>query len=346
MRIALTVDPEVPVPPRFYGGIERIADMIARGLAARGHEVSLFAHAESRSAGQLIAWPGRTSRSRWDVVRNTLTLAQGIAQGQFDVLHSMSRLAYMTPLLPLPLPKLMSYHRHISRRSVRFGTSLSRGSLWFSAVSRRMIRDVADVGNWRIVFNGVPLSTYRFCAADPGDDAPFVFLGRIEEIKGPHLAIEIARRAGARLVIAGNVPPEHRAFFDERIRPHINDSTVAYIGPVDDVAKNALLGAARAFLMPILWEEPAGLVMIEAMACGTPVIGFARGGVPEYIEDGTTGYVVANVAEAVAAAGKLDVISRAACRERVERLFSDDAIVDAYEGIYREMIEGARGPVH
>ncbi len=126
------------------------------------------------------------------------------------------------------------------------------------------------------------LSTYKFTSG-VAPDAPFVFLGRIEEIKGPHLAIEIARRAGAKLIIAGNIPEEHRAWFDEMVAPFIDGSQVTFIGPVNDRQKSELLGQARALLMPIIWEEPFGLVMIEAMACGTPVIGMRRGAVPEVV---------------------------------------------------------------
>ena len=203
-----------------------------------------------------------------------------------------------------------------------------------------MMRDVMHMGTWRLVFDGVPLSTYKF-SADPGANAPLVFLGRIEEIKGPHLAIEIAHRTGMPLIIAGNVPPEHRAFFDTKVKPHIDGKTITYIGPVDDREKNALLGSARAFLMPILWEEPSGIVMPEAMACGTPVIGLSRGGVPEYVEHGVTGFVVDDVDGLVASVGRIGEISRAACRARVERLFSDQAVVKAYEAVYAEMIASA-----
>lgn len=342
MRIALTVDPEVPVPPRFYGGIERIADMLARGLVMRGHEVTLFAHPESRAPGRLVPWPGGNSRSRYDTVRNALALLKEVWGGAFDILHSMSRVAYMTPLLPLGLPKLMTYHRHISRRSVRLGTLLSRGTLWFSAVSGQMTRDVADIGTWRTVHNGVPLATYQF-RPDTTGDAPLVFLGRIEEIKGPHLAIEVARRAHLPLVIAGNVATEHGRFFEERIRPHLDDAIISYVGPLDDAAKNELLGRARAFLMPILWEEPAGMVAIEAMACGTPVIGLRRGGLPEYVEHGVTGYLADDVEGMVDGVKRLDTLNRRACRERVELLFSDSAVVEAYERVYREMIAAANG---
>jgi glycosyltransferase involved in cell wall biosynthesis len=337
LRIAVTADPELPVPPGQYGGIERIVDMLARGLVARGHEVTVFAHRDSTTAGQFVPWQGLASRSTVDTARNAATLASYVLAGRFDLLHSFSRIAYLTPILPLPIPKLMTYQREISRQSVRLGHALSCGTLWFSAISRAMMRNVADVGTWRLVFNGVPLSTYKFRShSDP--IAPLVFLGRIEEVKGPHLAIEIAQRAGIPLVIAGNIAAEHRSWYESRIAPNIDGVNVTYIGPVNDAQKNELLGRARALLMPILWEEPFGIVMAEAMACGTPVIGFARGAVPEVIEHEVTGFVVHDLDAMVASVGWLNRIDRAACRRRVERFFSDAAVVDAYLAVYREML--------
>jgi glycosyltransferase involved in cell wall biosynthesis len=337
LRIAVTADPELPVPPVQYGGIERIVDMLARGLVARGHEVTVFAHRDSVTAGRFVPWQGRASRSMLDTGRNAATLASCVFAGHFDLVHSFSRIAYLTPILPLPIPKLMTYQREISRRSVRLANTLSRGTLWFSAISRHMMRTVEDIGNWRLVFNGIPLATYKYCP-DPGPAAPLVFLGRIEEIKGPHLAIKIARRAGIPLVIAGNIPAEHRGWCEAHIAPHIDGENVTYLGPVNDQQKNDLLGRARAFLMPILWEEPFGIVMAEAMACGAPVIGFARGAVPEVVEHGVTGFVVNDIDDFVAAAGRLGEIDRAACRTRVEWLFSDTAVVEEYLKVYSEMM--------
>src|SRR5258708_4568083 len=125
MRIALTADPEIPVPPIHYGGIERIVDMLARGLVGRGHEVTVFAHPASTVAGRLVAWPGRSSRSRIDTARNIATISRHVFARQFDLVHSFSRVLYLLPVLPLPIPKLMTYQRDISRRSVRLGHALS-----------------------------------------------------------------------------------------------------------------------------------------------------------------------------------------------------------------------------
>lgn len=340
MRIALTACPENPVPPVHYGGSERIIDMLARGLVTRGHDITIFAHPHSSTAGRLVPWPGRTSRSAADTARNATTLAHQILAGGFDVVHSFSRVAYLTPLLPMRIPKLMTYEREISRRSVLMGHLLSRGTLWFSAISRRMMRSVDDVGTWRLVFNGVPLDRYEF-RQDPGPEAPLVFLGRIEEIKGPHFAIEVAQRARLPLIIAGNIPPEHRQWFESKITPHLDGLNITYAGPVNDAQKNDLLGRARALLMPVLWEEPFGLVMAEAMACGTPVIGLARGAVPEVVEHEVTGFVCRNADEMVCAVGALGRIDRAECRARTERLFSDGAVINAYENVYRELLAAA-----
>lgn len=340
MRIALTADPELPVPPRLYGGIERIIDLLARELAERGHEVTLFAHPESASAGTLAPWPGGSSGSLPDTLKNAVTLARGVAWGGFDVVHSFSRIAYLLPILPFATPKLMTYQREISPRSVKWGHILSRGTLQFSAISQWMYRDVAHLGRWHIAPNGVPTQAYEFREAI-GPDAPLVFLGRVEEIKGPHLAIEVAQRTGLPLIIAGNIPDAHRAWFEAHVAPHVDGKQIRFIGPVDDVRKNALLGSARAFLMPILWEEPFGIVMAEALACGTPVVGLNRGAVPEVVEHGVTGFVTETVDGLVDAMARLSQIDRRACRARVERLYSGRAIVEAYEAIYRSMIGDA-----
>lgn len=342
LQIALTADPELPVPPKLYGGIERIIDILAHGLVNRGHEVTLFAHKDSNTAGRLVPWTGQFSQSKLDAAKNAVKLTESVIFGNFDLIHSFSRIAYLAPLLPMRVPKLMTYQREISPRSVKLGHTLSKGTLWFSAISQHMMRNVSDVGTWRLVYNGVPLAKYDFVPTVESD-APLVFLGRVEEIKGPHIAIDIATRTGLPLVMAGNIPDEHRAWFDREIAPHVDGVHVKYVGPVDDSAKNVLLGQARALLMPILWEEPFGIVMAEAMACGTPVIGFSRGAVPEVVENGLTGFVADDLDELVAAARRIETLDRAACRARVERLFSDRALVEGYLGVYAEMIAARKG---
>jgi glycosyltransferase involved in cell wall biosynthesis len=337
MRILLTADPELPVPPKFYGGIERIIDMLVRSLVERGHEVTLIAHRDSSSAGVLIPYAGRASGSLADTLRNAALIARTVLRERFDIVHSFSRLAYLAPIMPFPIAKLMTYQRPITRRSIVLTRALARRSLEFSAISRNMMEPVAELGTWHLVYNGVPMKSFDF-SPEVAENAPLVFLGRIEHIKGTHLAIEVAQRADLPLVIAGNVPDEHRGYFEERIKPHLDDGRISYIGPVDDRQKNALLGRARAFLMPILWEEPFGIVMAEALACGTPVLGLRRGAVPEVVEEGVSGFVREDVDGLVEAVHRVGSIDRAACRRRAETTFSDRSVVEGYLEIYRRLI--------
>jgi glycosyltransferase involved in cell wall biosynthesis len=271
-----------------------------------------------------------------------MTLARHVATEHFDIVHSFSRIAYLTPILPFPIPKLMTYQREISPRTTRMAHRLSRGSLEFSAISRQMIEATELMGRWHLVANGVPLDKYTF-RGSVDSDAPLVFLGRIEEIKGPHHAVDVARRTGRKLILAGNIPDEHRGWFEAHVGPHIDGEQIRYIGPVNDGQKNELLGRSLAFLMPILWEEPFGIVMVEAMACGTPILGLRRGAVPEVVDDGVTGVVADTIEELVAATGLVHGIDRAACRARVERLYSDTAVADGYIKIYKQMMSRLRG---
>ena len=336
LRIFVTADPEIPVPPRLYGGIERIVDLLVQGLIARGHEVTLFAHPESRTKGELVPLVGRRSTATVDTLANAALIAREAARRRPDVVQSFGRLAYLWTLLPLTTPKVMSYQRTVTPDSIRWSSRLARGSLRFTGCSRRLIEPVAHLGSWRVIYNAVPIDRYRATAAVPSD-APLVFLGRIERIKGPHLAIDVARRANRRLVIAGNVPDEHREYFESQVRPFVDGDAVRYVGPVDDEAKSALLSGAAALLMPVLWDEPFGIVMAEALACGTPVIGLDRGAVGEVVADGVTGRVCADVDGMVSAVADLARIDRTACRRSAETRFSPSTLTTAYESLYREL---------
>jgi glycosyltransferase involved in cell wall biosynthesis len=339
MHVALTVDPEIPVPPELYGGIERIVDLLARGLSERGHGVTLLAHPDSHTAGRLWPYPGRQSQDLWDTVQNTLHVGK-LAFNAPDVVHSFGRLAYLAPLLPLRIPKLMSYQRHVTTSRVRWAMRLSRrGSMLFTGCSDHIAAEIQPYAPARTVYNGVPLDTYDFVPSVP-EDAPLLFLGRIARIKGTHRAVEVARRTGRALIIAGNVPDDETDYFEREVQPHLDGEQIRHVGPVDDEEKNGLLGRAAAFLMPIEWEEPFGIVMAEAMACGTPVIGTRRGSVPEVVTEGETGFVCDAEDDMVKAVRRIDELSRRACRERCEQHFSARAIVDAYERLYRRHASG------
>jgi glycosyltransferase involved in cell wall biosynthesis len=345
LKVFVTADPELPVPPRFYGGIERVIAMLVEGLVDRGHTVTLFAHAESVVPCELVAYRGRKSASLMDGITQAATIARETLRRRPDVIHSFGRLASLLPVLPLAVPKIMTYQRSVTPSSIARGVRLGRRTLHFTGCSRRLIAPVQHLGDWRVVYNGVPIDRYQY-AAEVADDAPLVFLGRIEHIKGVHVAIDVARRAGRRLIIAGSVPDEdaHREYFRALVQPLIDGRHVDYVGPVDDAAKSDLLSRAAALLMPVLWEEPFGIVMAEAMACGTPVIGLARGAVPEVVDDGATGFVCHDADQMVAAVARIRETSRPACREAAERRFSARAVVDAYELLYREIQPAIAAP--
>jgi len=337
MRIAVTVDPGLPVPPPLYGGIERIIDLLVRGLVDRGHDVTLFAHADSEVPCRHVAFPGTESQNVFDTIRNTLTLSR-LSVTRPDVIHSASRLAYLTPLLPLNIPKIMNYHRLPTVRQVRRAMFLARDdSLAFTGVSEHIADRIRPYAPAYAVYNAVPVDAYDFVEEVSGD-APLAFLGRIEPLKGTHRAIEIAKKTRRRLIIAGNVEEEHVSYFQEKVEPHVDGEQIRFVGTVNDREKNEMLGRSAALLMPIDWEEPFGLVMAEAMACGTPVIGLRRGAVGEVVDHGSTGFVCDTVDEMVSAAGRLDTIDRANCRARCERLFSQTALVDSYEQLYETRI--------
>jgi glycosyltransferase involved in cell wall biosynthesis len=343
LSIALTADPEIAVPPKLYGGIERIIDMLVCGLTERGHRVTLFAHADSHVPCKLEAYSGQRSDSKSATLQNLWHVSSNLLKANYDIVHSFGRLAYLLPVLPAPIPKLMSYQRAITPRSVAWGERLARGTLHFSGCSRHLIQPFNGKANWHVIYNGVSPRTYTF-REQVAEDAPLIFLGRVEEIKGPHLAIEVARRSHRRLIIAGNIPPEakHLEFFEQQISPHLNIGQIEYIGPVNDQQKDELLGRAAAFLMPILWDEPFGIVMAEALACGTPIIALNRGSVPEIIEDRINGFVCDSVEQMVDAVKHIDEIERAACRAIAEARFSDSAITMAYETLYLQIIRDCR----
>jgi glycosyltransferase involved in cell wall biosynthesis len=341
LRILLTADPELPVPPLTYGGIERIVDYLLRGLRHRDHAVALVAHAESTApVERLFAWPGKQSLKTTDAVRNTLTLTRAIRAFKPDLIHSFSRLLYLLPMMPRAIPKLMSFQRNPSRRTVSWSARLGRGSLRFSGCSDYICElGRRSGGQWATVHNFVELERYTFTPAVPAD-APLVFLSRIERIKGAHLAIEAARRAGRPLLIAGNHATEGETgrYWQEEIEPHLGRDGIEYVGPVDDRKKNELLGQARAMLVPVQWDEPFGIVFVESLACGTPVISCPCGALPEIIREGREGFLCRTVEEMTDAVRHLDRIDRAACRERVETAFSAEVIVERYERLYREWV--------
>jgi len=344
MRILLTADPELPVPPVTYGGIERIVAELAVGLRDRGHAVGLVAHPDSTAhADAFFPWAGTASQSVRDTFRNCRVLARAVRMFRPDVLHSFSRLMYMLPLLPRRLPKVMSYQRNPSLRTTGWARRIAGRTLRFTGCSEFICRlGCRAGGTWEAIPNFVDLAKYTFRPQVPAD-APLVFLSRVEPIKGAHLAITVARRAGRRLVIAGNRATDgpNGAYWREQIAPQLGRDGVEYVGAVNDAQKNELLGRAAALLVPIRWDEPFGIVFAEALACGTPVISCPRGALPEIVRDGREGFLAETEDELVGAVGKLPAIDRAACRARVEEAFSAEVVVGRYQQLYSEMTRPA-----
>jgi len=341
MRILITADPELPVPPKLYGGIERIVHILATGLQACGHTVGLVANADSTSfVHQLFPWPGLRSQQKMDSLKNTLALFSAVLQFKPDLLHSFSRLQYLLPQLRFDMPKIMSYQRKPSWRPVYWGSRIAGGSLTFTGCSEHICSQGRIAGGvWRAIHNCVEMETYAFQHA-VAHDAPLVFLSRIERIKGAHTAIEIALRTGRRLIIAGNygTSGEEGRYWENEIAPHIGKAGIEYIGTVNDEQKNRLLGQAAAMVVPIEWDEPFGIVFAESLACGTPVISCPRGALPEIVRNGIDGFLVDNVEQACQAVNKLQQIDRRNCRQRAEECFSASVIVNKYERLYRSKL--------
>jgi glycosyltransferase involved in cell wall biosynthesis len=344
MRILITVDPEIPVPPHIYGGIERIVDGLARALVIRGHEIGLVAHPLSKcNVNSFFPWSGQCSRKAIDSLRNMGVLRAAKAVFQPDVLHSFSRILYMLPLVRSSLPKIMSFQREPSPRTVFLGATLFRGSLSFTGTSDYISsQGRRGGGEWRTLYNFVDTDFYQF-EPKVGPDAPLVFLSRVERIKGAHTAIAVARRTGRRLIIAGNHATSGREFdyWTHEIAPHLSGN-IEYIGPVDDQQKNALLGQAAALVVPIEWNEPFGIVFAEALACGTPVISCPHGALPEIVRKGVDGFLVTNIEDACKAVASIDKIDRRNCRKRVEDCFSATVVSAQYEQLYKERVEASR----
>jgi glycosyltransferase involved in cell wall biosynthesis len=342
MRILFTADRELPVPPLLYGGIERIVDLLVTKFQSRGYTVGLVANSQFTSpATSIFPWQGKQSQNKFDTFRNTITLWSAVQQFQPDIVHSFSRIFYLLPLLGARLPKVMSYQRDPSLRTTGWGVKLANGSLTFTGCSDYICRVGRNAGGiWHPIYNCVETDKYTF-QSTVADDAPLVFLSRIERIKGAHTAIEVALKTGRRLLIAGNYSTDGEAgqYWQKEILPHLGKNGIEYVGTVNDAQKNELLGQAAAMIVPIEWNEPFGIVFAEALACGTPVISCPMGSLPEIVRPGIDGYLVNSIEAAVTAVEQLPTIDRANCRQRVEELFSAEVIVDRYEQLYQTLID-------
>jgi glycosyltransferase involved in cell wall biosynthesis len=339
MKIAIIVNPLIPVPPEQYGGIERIIYMLIQELIKTGHDVTLYAHPDSKPGCKLIPYDEEEHYSLKDFIRiNRMT--SKIAHQGFDLVHTFGRMSNIALLMLSKIPKVVSYQLPPTLSQVKKAVKIARShSLHFTACSNYIAGQIKDHCDVTTIYNGVDIADYQ-CNDKIEPDAPLVFLGRIQKEKGTAIAIQLAKKTGRKLIIAGNVPAEaiHQQYFNEEVKPFIDGEQITYIGPVNNVQKNELLRKAYAFLMPVLWDEPFGIVMTEALACGAPVIGFRRGAVPEVVTNGLNGFVCDTFDEMVTAIEHTGDISRNACRQVVEERFSSTVLAKQYETLYKQLI--------
>ncbi len=340
MRIAQIAPVFESVPPRLYGGTERVVSYLTEELVAQGHEVTLFASGDSRTSARLVSSfheALRLSAAPLDeLAAQILLVEQVIAQAdQFDVIHN--HIDY------LPFPML----RRARRPNVSTPHGRLDGAHWrvlveqfpelpLSSISFAQRRSLPDA-NWvATVYHGIPADQHRFRARH-GDYLAFV--GRISPEKRVDRAIEIARGCGMPLKIAAKVSELDLAYFERQIRPLLDDPLVDFLGEVDEAGKDELLGNAHALLFPIDWPEPFGLVMIEAMACGTPVIAYRHGSVPEIVQDGVNGFIVDDLPGAIAAVDRIVELDRGCCRELFEARFTARRMAADYADLYAQLVE-------
>lgn len=340
MRIGLIAPPWTPIPPPLYGGIELVVDQLARGFQAAGHDVLLFTTGESTCpvprAHVLEVAEGMRIGFTVPELRHVLHAYEAVSE--CDVVHDHTVVGPFHSRHYPELPVATTVHGPFNEEL----TDLYRyvaDRVPIVAISHAQRRAAPDVPVARVIHHGVDVS--QFPVGDGAGDAegPYVlFLGRMAPDKGPHRAIEVARRAGMRLLLAAKMrEPWEREFFAEQVEPLLGPDAV-YLGEVSHDRKLELLAGAAALVFPIRWNEPFGMVMIEAMACGTPVLAFPEGAAPEVVDDGRTGFLCEDEDAMVAAVGRLGYLQRDDCRRSVETYFSTERMVADHVELFESML--------
>jgi len=328
------MDPGIPVPPDLYGGHERLVYLFAEEYVKLGHTVDLLAGPNSKISGNSYSFGiNDLKRSKWQRLKEVIAAWILIfsRRKEYDLVHNFGRLIYLLPILNSNCHKIMTYGRPVSRPGVKMINSLPTKNLIFTACSN-YCKSTGDVaGKWKTVYNTINFDDYN-PVMTVSKDAPFMFLGRLDKIKGCHTAINVALKTGNKLWIAGNISEteDNYKYFKKVIEPQIDDERIIYLGALNDQQKNEYLGKSKALLFPIEWDEPFGMVMIEAMACGTPVIGFKRGSVPEIIIHGENGFIVETEQEMIEATQHLNNISRNDCNVIVREKYNTSKIANIY----------------
>jgi glycosyltransferase involved in cell wall biosynthesis len=344
MRIAQVAPLAESVPPKLYGGTERVVAWLIDELVDLGNEVTLFASGDSVTRAELVpAWPRalRLGRPRTDPAAAQAALFEAVAlrARDFDVIHCHVDWLHLPLLSRLGVPFLTTLHGRLDLPGLP-NVVRHFPAAPFVSISNDQRTPLAEAKWLGTIQHGLPTTLFR-----PSFEAGsyLAFLGRLTRDKGPEAAIRIAKAAGLPLHIAAKVPRGEQGYFKEKLEPQIDGKDVQLIGEVNDQTKEKFLAGAAALLFPIDWPEPFGLVMIEAMACGTPVIAFRSGSVPEVIDDGITGFIVDGEAEAVQAVGRLGELDRRRVRAQFEQRFTAQRMAREYLAHYESLARPRAG---
>jgi glycosyltransferase involved in cell wall biosynthesis len=348
MKIAQIAPLTESCPPRLYGGTERIVSYLTEELVRQGHDVTLFASGDSRTAARLEAGSKvalRLDSSIRDPIPQHIVMLEKVRRlaSQFDVLHFHVDVLHYSFLNSFMDKTVTTLHGRLDLAELRplYSTYANAPLVSISENQRAPMPPVNWVGN---VYHGLPPDLLPF-TAKPGEGY-LAFLGRIAPEKRPDRAIEIAARAGVKLKMAAKIDRVDQAYWDEVIKPMVDvHPNVEFIGEINERQKAKFIGEASALIFPIDWPEPFGLVMIEAMACGTPVVAFRSGSAPEVIDEGVTGFLVDDVAAAVAAVARLGELDRAKVRARFDERFAIERVAKDYLRVY-QALPGVRNEIH
>lgn len=338
MKIAQIAPIAERVPPKRYGGTERMVHALTEELVKRGHEVTLFASGDSQTGARLESiYPRALREAKFKDIygTNDMTMLHlGTAyelQDEFDIIHDhMAPMSLPTANLATT-PVVVTMHGPFTSENRKLFEML-RGP-HIVTVSQAQLYPLPNINHAGTVYHGLPMADSPFSAEH---DGYLLYVGRISIEKGVHYALDVAQVLDMPLILAAKVEPIDRSYFKEYIEPRLSDR-IRWVGEVDEVERNKLMSRARAFLHPVVFREPFGLTLIEAMATGCPVIAFNRGAIPEIVKTGVTGYVVEDVEGMVDAIHNLDAISRAACRAHALTNFSVEKMTDGYEAVYKKL---------